>query len=364
MKKIEKKVAISNQDLHKSGAGFTVVEVLVVVGIISVIAVISLVSLVGWREQKELTITAQKIATTLREAQSRAMSQELGSSWGVQFSGQSYTLFYSDASGNIYPVNSFALPSSLNYDLSTLESNETVDVLFNQISGDLKTIKSSLRGTLPLSTNIAFSLDIKLLRAKNSAYSSSTVDLTPGGRIRYVVLSCVITCSQTSVTLPPPPPTLQLTANPSSVNVLGGSVISWSAAGAASCAASWTSSTAPSGSQSVYKLSQTTTYPMTCTGSGGEVTESVTVTVTFPRPVVTLTANPSSIQTGDPSTLSWSTTFANSCSATWTASTAPNGSQVVRPSRTTVYSITCTGQGGSTTANTTVKVTKKTLPGP
>lgn len=74
-------------------------------------------------------------------------------------------------------------------------------------------------------------------------------------------------------------------------------------------------------------------------------------------PTVSLTANPSTINSGSSSTLSWSSTNATSCSASggWSGSKATSGSQSVSPTATTSYTLTCTGSGGS--ANDSVSIT-------
>lgn len=77
---------------------------------------------------------------------------------------------------------------------------------------------------------------------------------------------------------------------------------------------------------------------------------------TNPAPTVTLNANPSSITSGQNSTLTWSSTNATSCSAPWTTQTGVSGSQSVSPTSTTSYTVTCTGAGGQGSASTTVTV--------
>jgi len=74
------------------------------------------------------------------------------------------------------------------------------------------------------------------------------------------------------------------------------------------------------------------------------------------RPTVTLQANPTTINKGDASTLSWSST--NSTQLTISpevGAVAPEGSTKVTPSESTTYTITASGPGGS--ADSTVRVT-------
>jgi hypothetical protein len=54
--------------------------------------------------------------------------------------------------------------------------------------------------------------------------------------------------------------------------------------------------------------------------------------------------------------LSWTSANVTSCSAAWTSATSTSGSQALSPSATTDYGITCTGNYGTVSATTTVKV--------
>ncbi|MDP1860226.1 MAG: Ig-like domain-containing protein, partial [Gemmatimonadaceae bacterium] len=90
----------------------------------------------------------------------------------------------------------------------------------------------------------------------------------------------------------------------------------------------------------------------------GEASASVQVLVTpAPTPSVTLTAQPPTIAVGGTSTLSWTSANVSSCTAPWTTATAAMGSQVVAPTVTTNYSITCVGTGGSAGATALITVT-------
>jgi len=86
---------------------------------------------------------------------------------------------------------------------------------------------------------------------------------------------------------------------------------------------------------------------------------SYSVSCTLVPPTATLSANPATINSGDSSTLSWSSTDATSCVAAGGFSTGGNtsGSDSTGPlSATQNYAVTCTGPGGSDTANATVTV--------
>ena len=166
------------------------------------------------------------------------------------------------------------------------------------------------------------------------------------------------------------PPTVNLNANPSTINQGGSSTLSWNSSNATSCSASWTSSSATSGSKTVYP-SSTTTYNITCQNNNGQTaSDSVTVNVnqnpqvcedpnainyggSLPcryqtqNPTVNLTANPSSITRGQSSTLSWNSQNATSCSLSNVGSVSTSGSRSVSPYSTTTYTITCYNNNGN-----------------
>jgi len=81
------------------------------------------------------------------------------------------------------------------------------------------------------------------------------------------------------------------------------------------------------------------------------------------RPTVTLQANPTSINKGDSTTLSWSSTNATQLTISpEVGAVAPEGSTKVTPSDSTTYTITASGPGG--TADSTVRVTVGAPPPP
>ncbi len=80
-------------------------------------------------------------------------------------------------------------------------------------------------------------------------------------------------------------------------------------------------------------------------------------------PTVTLSANPASINKGDASTLSWTSTNATSVSiAPEVGAVTAEGNTKVSPADSTTYTVTATGPGGS--ANATARVTVAAPPPP
>lgn len=80
--------------------GFTLIEVLIVMGITVILITLGTVSLSGFRSGQSIEDDARAIATILQTAQSRATSQEDNSRFGVYFdntvAGPTYTLYRVD----------------------------------------------------------------------------------------------------------------------------------------------------------------------------------------------------------------------------------------------------------------------------
>ncbi len=156
---------------------------------------------------------------------------------------------------------------------------------------------------------------------------------------------------------------------------------------------SYTFSVASSGTSTAYTLA-TSSLPAGLTLSGDSISGTPTVSGTFsieftatnecgsanevltivispkdnppvdPSPTVKLNANPLTIFEGATTTLSWTSTNTNSCSALWTTATSTSGNQIVSPATTTTYSITCEKGVKTATDTVTVDVTPVSSPIP
>jgi hypothetical protein len=157
-----------------------------------------------------------------------------------------------------------------------------------------------------------------------------------------------------------PPAVSAFSASPSTITAGQSATLSWITSNGTTASISGVPGARPaSGSVSVTP-SATTTYTLTATGAGGTATATTTVTV---NPVVngpsigSFTAKPSSINAGQSSTLSWTTTNATTVSIDGIAGTQPvNGSVVVSPAATATFNLTATGSGGTASATTTIVV--------
>jgi len=131
----------------------------------------------------------------------------------------------------------------------------------------------------------------------------------------------------------------------------------------------WTFVSVPTGSTATLSNSSTAnptftadligTYEVQLIVNDGTVNSAPdTVTVNIVAlPTVEISANPETILTGESSTLTWTSTNADTCVIEPGVGSVPlNGSFSVSPTETTTYTITATNAGGTATANVTVTV--------
>ena len=166
------------------------------------------------------------------------------------------------------------------------------------------------------------------------------------------------------------PQILMWTANPASIQVGQQSTLSWTTSGASTVTISGLGSVALNGSTTVSPTT-TTTYTLTAASSDGHsVTSPITVTVT-PVPVtppgnpqiLMFNASPMTIQPGQQSSLSWTTTGASTATISGVGSVALNGSTTVSPTVTTTYTLTATSSDGhSVTSPIVIAVVPATVP--
>ena len=166
-----------------------------------------------------------------------------------------------------------------------------------------------------------------------------------------------------------PAPTLTFTASPTSVAPGRSSTLTWTTTNATACTASgdWTGGkpTGISRMESTGALTRTKVYNLKCSGPGGSVEKSVTITVLgspLPlAPTLTFTASPTSVAPGRSSTLTWTTTNATACTASgdWTGSKSVGTNKTESTGALTsgkTYSLRCTGKGGSVIKSVAVSV--------
>ncbi|MDE1970112.1 MAG: hypothetical protein KGI50_00840 [Patescibacteria group bacterium] len=161
-----------------------------------------------------------------------------------------------------------------------------------------------------------------------------------------------------------------LHASPLTVTSGGTTTLTWTSAHATSCVASNNASNSWTGSKGINNtagdtsgpITTPTTFTLTCMGPNGSATASATV-APLGDVAVTLNANPVKVNSGDTTTLSWTSENATSCTASNTTSNSWTGSKSLNNASgessgpitsTTVFTLICTGAGGTATANATV----------
>ena len=168
-----------------------------------------------------------------------------------------------------------------------------------------------------------------------------------------------------TITVTVPPPRVELSAGPSKILAGESAVLSWTSADATSCAiAPGIGEVDINGSATVSPAS-TTVYAITAEGPGGTASDSVAVIVGAAAMQITFHADPDIIAPGESSTLSWTTSHAKTVSIDpGIGSAAADGSQTVSPDRTTVYTLTASGPGGTVLATAAVTVETQRQPQP
>lgn len=177
-----------------------------------------------------------------------------------------------------------------------------------------------------------------------------------------VALSFVAGCKKKVVPPPPPPPppapTATISVSPSSVEEGQSATLTWNSTNAKSATISGLGNVDATGSRQV-NPTQTTVYNLSVSGEGGTANASTTLTITrIPLPTVGIRANPTRINAGESTTLSWTSTNSDQVVIDHGVGRVDtSGSRSVRPSSTTRYTATATGRGGTSRNSVDVNVT-------
>jgi phospholipase C len=187
------------------------------------------------------------------------------------------------------------------------------------------------------------------------------------------LLLSIAGCGANSGTIIVPPPSVAISASPTSINAGASSMLTVTATNATAVTVTGSDGSSytlesTGGTQSVTP-SATTTYTATATGGAGKAaTATAAVTVAAVAvPTVTITANPTTIASGGSSVLTVVATNATTVTVTGTDNssytlTSTGGTQSISPTATTTYTATATNAGGSTTATATVTISSTAPP--
>lgn len=141
--------------------GFTLIEILVVLGISIILATGGSLALWNFKKHQSLRLAAESIVAVLRDAQARSASQEDGLAWGVHFENSPsgpdfYWIFGGDPA---VPVEKVSLPPEVALETATANVNfskvsglpASAAVVKIKLSADdsvLRTININVQGTI------------------------------------------------------------------------------------------------------------------------------------------------------------------------------------------------------------------------
>ncbi len=234
------------------------------------------------------------------------------------------------------------------------------------LTAEPSTVKSGAASTLVWSSTNASSCAASGAwsggKALSGSYSTGALQSNQTYTITCTGSSGATATQSATISVSAPAPTVTMSATPSTVASGGKSTLNWSSTNATSCTASgaWSGSTGLRGSTTTGPIDASSTYILSCTGSGGTASQSATVSVSSAAPIVKFTASPSTVASGASSTLTWSSSNATACtgSGAWSGSKATSGSQSTGALKAgATYRLTCTGSGGTATQSATVSVT-------
>ncbi|HEY4499575.1 MAG TPA: prepilin-type N-terminal cleavage/methylation domain-containing protein [Candidatus Paceibacterota bacterium] len=125
--------------------GFTVSELMVVIGIIVILGGIGVTNFGGFKRAQDLKSTATSLANYIRDTQQKSITQEIGpalgvsAKWGVRIEAQSggddsYTIFYCNVCTTINSVNRIVLPNSVEFTVPA-QGGAALDIIFSKLYG-------------------------------------------------------------------------------------------------------------------------------------------------------------------------------------------------------------------------------------
>ncbi|MDB5804526.1 MAG: hypothetical protein JWN73_1848 [Betaproteobacteria bacterium] len=194
--------------------------------------------------------------------------------------------------------------------------------------------------------------------------TGTSVSVTPTANTTYVLTATSAAGSVTqsvpvSVTQPAPaaPIVSSFTAAPASIAKGGSTTLNWAIIGAKSVSISPDVGTV-TGTSATVSPSATTTYKVTATNDIGTTTKTVKVTVQLPPPpaITGFTVSPTFINPGDSATLSWNIGPADTVSISPGVGAVTGTSVTVKPTATTIYTVTATSVNGSSTQSVLLAV--------
>lgn len=173
----------SDKKIHtslKTGTGFTLIEILLVMGVTSILLVVGAINMLGYIGRQNLESEARAIVALMRDAQSKSAGQYNESRWGVYLSNNadstrdSYAIFQADetlvASTTYTGIPGLTLQNKTmrsNVEFASPSEATTTIILFAKISGT------------PNASTTA------VLRLINDPTSQKTIFISGNGKVDY-----------------------------------------------------------------------------------------------------------------------------------------------------------------------------------
>jgi hypothetical protein len=181
----------------------------------------------------------------------------------VQFSGSIVAFNTTQGVGALFSSNMVHIPSAGTYEVQATDLGfpmplSSFDIIVTQGQSVVKTLYAGGQALLTVNASGDYVVNVLAQVGGGAHYGLYGLDLSQAV-----------------------PPTVTLTASPTSVSSGGSTLLTWSSNGATSCTASggWNGSQPTSGSTQTAAQSVATTYTLTCNGVGGSGNASVTVTI-------------------------------------------------------------------------------------
>lgn len=161
---------VSKNLIRKSGEGFTLIEILIVITILIIMTVMAVPYFYSFQKKADLDSSAEKIISIIRIAQNKTRASEQGSQWGVRFENNSdpnpdkYILF--KGSSYISADETYSLSGNIEiYDISLAGGGSGIDIIFNKLSGG-----TSQDGSISI-------------RLKNDITKTRKISVQPSGQV-------------------------------------------------------------------------------------------------------------------------------------------------------------------------------------